>query len=137
MLVKINGQDFKQFENGVDITPVKFEYVEANKLDDKVEKIFKNRVIPASIGVGMMSMGNVVFADDGKIGGLADRLMPLINMIQDLALPIGIGVATWGLIEIIIGNFGSGKSKIKYAVIGFAGMFIIPEVFYAIRSAFQ
>lgn len=138
MIVKINGKDFKRYENGIDVTPVIINEVIPNELDVKVDNIFRKYIIPTSTGIGLFLIGDTVFAEDGtKMDGLADKLMPLIKMIQDLALPIGIGVATWGLIEVIIGNFGSGKNKIKYAIIGFAGMFVIPEIFYAIRSAFQ
>lgn len=67
---------------------------------------------------------------------LYTKMLPLINMIQDLALPVGIIVASWGMIETIIGNPG-GKTKLKLSVIGYVGMFFVPIVFKAIHDAFQ
>jgi len=66
--------------------------------------------------------------------GIAPALQPVISMLQELALPVGIGMAIWGLIEIIIGNPG-GKDKIKYAMLGYIGVFIIPFFFYQIKGA--
>lgn len=137
MIVKIGGQVVGQYENGVNIMPIEVKAIEPREIDLKVDRLFKNQVMPFAVGTGVLSMSGKVFAATATGVNIADRIMPLINMIQDLALPVGIGVATWGLIEIIVGNFSSGKGKIKYAVVGFAGMFIIPEVFYAIRGAFQ
>lgn len=134
MKVNVGGKFICQYENGIDVTPKQFDDVIVNDIDLKVDKIFKNQVIPISVLAGASTIPRLAYANSKD---LADRLMPLIEMIQNLALPIGIGVATWGLVEIIVGNFGSGKGKIKYAVIGFTGMFIIPEIFYAIRDAFQ
>jgi len=66
--------------------------------------------------------------------GIAPALQPVISMLQELALPVGIGMAIWGLIEIILGNPG-GKDKIKYAMLGYIGVFIIPFFFYQIKGA--
>lgn len=134
MIVKMNGSVIGEYENGVNVSPVSIDTIESYTLDEKVHAVFRDVVIPASVSTGALSASMPAYASTNL--NLADRLMPLINMIQDFALPVGIGVATWGLIEIIIGNFGGGKQKIKYAVIGFAGMFVIPEVFYAIKGAF-
>ena len=65
--------------------------------------------------------------------GLA--LAPIIQMLQELALPVGIGMAIWGLIETMIGNPG-GREKIKWALISYVGVFIIPFFFYQIKAAF-
>lgn len=86
-----------------------------------------------SVAYGLLTAANTVLA---ATGDPASRIQPLIHLLQDLALPVGIIVATWGLIEIIIGN-PSGKQKIKYSVFGYAGIFLIPEIFYAIRDAFR
>ena len=66
--------------------------------------------------------------------GIAPALQPVISMLQELALPVGIGMAIWGLIEIIIGNPG-GKDKLKYAMLGYIGVFVIPYFFYQIKGA--
>jgi len=68
--------------------------------------------------------------------GLATALQPVIGMLQELALPVGIGMAIWGLIEVMVGNPG-GKDKIKWALISYVGVFIIPFFFYQVRGAFS
>lgn len=68
--------------------------------------------------------------------GLAAALQPVIAMLQELALPVGIGMAIWGLIEVIIGNPG-GKDKLKWSLIGYAGVFVVPFFFFQIRNAFS
>ena len=57
-------------------------------------------------------------------------------MVQDLALPVGIIVSIWGMVEMIIGSPG-WKQKLKFAVIGYISMFIIPTFFVAIHNAFS
>lgn len=109
--------------------------VEQPDFDKKISKFFKKYAIPTAVGAGIMNIATKVNAM-GDTDVLADKMLPIIKIVQDLSLPIGIIVASWGLIEVIIGNFPAGKEKIKYAVIGFIGMFIIPEVFYTIREVF-
>jgi len=90
---------------------------------------------PISAMTGQYSVANqaVPVANTAYIG-IAPALQPVISMLQELALPVGIGMAIWGLIEIIIGNPG-GKDKIKYAMLGYIGVFIIPFFFYQIKGA--
>lgn len=111
-----------------------FGLLESPDLDKKVNRVFKRYVIPNATAIGIINMAQTAYAGTDSIG---DKLMPLLRMLQDLALPLGIIVASWGLIEIILGNFPQGKEKIKYAIIGFVGMFVIPEVFYTIRDVFS
>lgn len=129
-----------QFERGIETSPI---FEKANqvlvlstekKLEQFVDNFFRKVAVPVSIGLGYTGMTLRAFASTGV--NLAEKLTPLISIVQDLALPVGIVVASWGLIEIIMGNLESGKHKLKYSVIGFVGMFIIPQVFYSIKEAF-
>lgn len=92
-------------------------------------------------GAPMYAAGNsfnvaqVVPAAAPTGAGMAAALQPIIAMLQELALPIGIGMAIWGLIEVMVGNPG-GRDKIKWAIISYVGVFIIPFFFYQIRGAF-
>lgn len=130
MIVKINGKRVETEVNQLVLVDT------GKEIETKVNNIFKKHLMPASVATGIISVGTRVLAATGGTAGLADKLMPLVHMIQDFALPVGIIVATWGLIEIMIGNPG-GKQKIKFAVLGYCGIFIVPEVFYAIRGAFR
>ena len=69
-------------------------------------------------------------------GNIAKGFGPLIDMIQDFCFPIGIAVSLWGIIELMLGNPG-GKDKVKWAVIGYIGAFVIPFLFEQIRIAFR
>ena len=69
-------------------------------------------------------------------GGLITKLWPLVDKLQEFGLIAGIGMSLWGLCIIILGD-PSGKSKIWQAVVGFVGLFILPEVFFAIYQAFK
>ena len=126
-------------DNNADLTRLEriktsiFELLESPDLDRKVNRLFKRYAVPSAATFGMLNMAITTYASTDTIG---DKLLPLMRMLQDLALPLGIIVASWGLIEIILGNFAQGKEKIKYSVVGFVGMFVIPEVFYTIRDVF-
>lgn len=154
MKVNINGKKFEEVFNcpfnKLEIasdTPIII--LPENVLEGKLDKYLKI-VKPITTGVVVSKLATftgVVLAatneavttvaglPNGKID-LVDKLYPLIELVQDLALPVGIVVSTWGLLEYMIGN-PAGKDKIKGAVVGFIGIFIIPSVFYAIRGAFR
>jgi putative heme degradation protein len=70
-------------------------------------------------------------------GTFMTRLAPLLHMFQEIALPVGIIVSTWGLVEIIMGNVDVGKTKLKWSIVCYIGIFLIPELFYAIHDAFS
>lgn len=105
-------------------------YDTARKIEQQVQK-FGKITLPASVAAGVLAMTQNALA--ANTPNLATKMQPIIHMVQDLALPVGITVSTWGLIEIMIGNPG-GKQKIKYAVIGYIGIFLIPILFYMIRD---
>lgn len=164
MIIKINGKlldDKKQ-----EITPAKQETFSwkvvksepkqtppkdnsgiTETLRDRFKRIVKPIMAPAVSGINLLaaypvsaaansfSIAGVAPAAAAPALGLAPALAPVISMLQDLALPVGIGMAIWGLIEIIIGNPG-GKEKIKYSMLGYIGVFIVPFFFYQIRNAF-
>jgi len=70
------------------------------------------------------------------VGGLTGKLWPLIDKLQEFGLAAAIAVSLWGLCRVIMGD-PSGKQTIWQALIGFIGLFIIPEVFFAIWEAFR
>ncbi len=94
-----------------------------------------NYSLPAACSQTAVKMSLATAAPPANLG-LAQALAPIIALLQELALPVGIGMSIWGLIEIMIGNAG-GKDKIKLAILGYIGVFIIPFFFYKIEAAFQ
>jgi len=71
-----------------------------------------------------------------KTVGLMKGLMPIIELVQDFALPVSILVASWGCIEWIVGSPG-WKHKLKGAVIGLIAIYFIPYAFMTISSALK
>jgi hypothetical protein len=65
-----------------------------------------------------------------------DALWPLIRMLQDFALPVGVGVAIYGMIEHMLDN-PAGKKRVAAAGFGYVGVFLIPVMFRAIQYAFK
>lgn len=65
----------------------------------------------------------------------ANGLWPIVGKLQEFALPVGIVVALWGLMQYIMGDH-SGQERVKMAFIGYIGVFIIPMLFKMIRDAF-
>lgn len=99
---------------------------------------FGKTMLPISLGAGILNSTFIAKAEAVVVvgTGLADRLQPLVHLVQDLALPVGICTSIWGIIELMLQN-PAGARKIKSSVIGFVFIYVIPTVFYAIRDAFQ
>lgn len=147
MIVKINGSALNPpcihpIVN-IDKEILVNQWIEAGK---KIEKLFKNYLLPSSIVLSVMNLTKPVFAAIASAPTVATSpvgtsnliisLWPIITMVQDLALPVGIIVSIWGMVEMIIGSPG-WKQKLKFAVIGYISMFIIPTFFVAIHNAFS
>ena len=118
------------------------QWIEVGK---KVEKLFKNYLVPTSVVLSVINLASPVLAVVSPVptvgnpvgtANLIVSLWPIITMVQDLALPVGIIVSIWGMVEMIIGSPG-WKQKLKFAVIGYISMFIIPTFFVAIHNAFS
>ncbi len=122
MIVTVNGVSLERWN-----------YVPVNEKEINIENNLDKYFIPAAVIVGIMNVANNVNAYSGN---MEEASKPLIRMVQDFAFPVGVIMATWGLIEMIIGN-PSGKEKTKWAIIGYVGIFVIPMVFSQIRAAFQ
>lgn len=69
-------------------------------------------------------------------GSIVDRFWPIISQMQEFGLIVGIGFGLWGVYMIMIGN-PEGKQKLIQALIGFIGLYIVPEGFMAIRDALR
>lgn len=92
---------------------------------DQVESAIKRLLPPPGAMLGA-----------APIGGLTGKLWPIIERLQEFGLAAAIAVSLWGLCRVIMGD-PSGKQTIWQALIGFIGLFIIPEVFFSVWSAFR
>lgn len=128
MIVRINGVELAPTFPQVDI----IETYDLQRKAEQFAKKFGTIVIPASVMSGVLSMTTHALAAKD----VTTAFWPLLGKIQDLALPIGIGVSLWGLIEYMVGNPG-GKTKLKVALISYIGMYIIPLLFQGVHDAFS
>ena len=116
----------------------------------RIREAAKKHIIPLTTGINLLAMAPInalagqysvpvatvaTSVPTGQSWAIA-TWSPFLRMMQELALPVGIGMAIWGLIELILGNPG-GKDKIKSALLGYIGVFIIPFFFYQIKAAFS
>ena len=111
-----------------------FETLEQPDLDKKVNRFYKKFVMPASISIALLNMSTRAFAKEQN--PLSDGLYPAIRLIQEFAFPLGVVVSSWALLELMVGNVAAAKEKLKFSIMGFVGMFLVPEVFYMIRDMF-
>ena len=115
---------------------------------NRIREAAKRHILPLTAGINLFAVAPIstvaskysvpvaTQAAAPAVNSLSSTiiLQPVISMLQELALPIGIGMSIWGLIEICIGNPG-GKEKIKYAILSYVGVFIIPYFFYQIHDS--
>ncbi len=93
---------------------------------DRVEAVIKKLLPPPGVMLAVAPVG----------GDLVQKLWPLVGKLQEFGLAVGIGMSLWGLCRIIMGD-PSGKQQIWQSIIGFVGLFMLPEVFFAIWEAFN
>lgn len=154
-IIRINGEIAFRREVAEILEAPLFSYDEETErmtLVELIGKFVKTLALPVTIlGSGLnvttpMAHAAVAVMADPQVQAVAaaagkvslwGKFLPLVHMVQEFAMPVGVVVATWGLIEIIMGNLGSGKEKVKYSLIGYIGVFVIPMVFEAIASAFK
>jgi hypothetical protein len=61
-------------------------------------------------------------------------LESIIQLLQQFSYYVGLGYALWGTIEYTMDN-PAGGSKVKRAVTGYIGIYVLPVIFKAIRNA--
>jgi len=140
----LRGYSFKVNEPKIE-APQQVIYLKENIVNEKFREGI-SWILPISVSVGLAKAfafkGPMVASVSGvanavpTIGRHVDlfqKLMPLIHIIQDIALPVAIIVASWGCVEWMIGQPGY-KQKLKSAVIGYGALFMIPFLFTTIRD---
>lgn len=133
MIIRINGRVMDEpIEKGqINLIPPGGNLRNHKAALQKVRRI----LLPLTAGLSLLSHSTAVLAAT-PARGVADNLMPIVHMLQDFAFPVGLGIGIWGLIEYIMDN-PAGKEKVKKAIIGYIGIFVLPSIFTAIRDAFN
>lgn len=85
--------------------------------------------------MNFLTLGVIASVPPKTNSKLMQDLWPLIELLQEFALPIGIAVSIWGVIEWVIGN-QAGIRRVKVAVVGFILVFIIPLFFIKLHNTF-
>ena len=97
-------------------------------------KQFPSIFHPVHPGAGIMMAAQV--GETVQRIDIMSKMMPLVHVLQDIALPISLIVATWGCIEWIIGTPG-WKQKVKGAIIGFVTIYALPYIFITLKKVLE
>lgn len=125
MVILINGRRVVPVPVYVELVPAPDWRADVLRWMDRVQDGLKSLLPPP---------GAVMAA--APVGGLTGKLWPLVDRLQEFGLAAAIAVSMWGLCRVIMGD-PSGKQQIWQAIVGFIGLFIIPEVFFSIWEAFR
>lgn len=150
-----NGKGYSFKVNEVKVPTTEIRYLNENKVIDKLKdfpmEIIALPFIPTffkAVGATLVAMpiggltGSIFTSDATTTMGtvmavkkvdLLPKLMPLIEVIQEIALPVAIIVASWGCIEWIVGQPGY-KRKIQTSIVGYSAIFGIPFIFTTLRD---
>lgn len=93
----------------------------------KVNKT-KNKQNKENIYLKLLLAGGAL--STGDLSGLE----VIVDLVRSFAYYIGLGYATWGCVEYAMDNPG-GADRVKRAIIGFIGIYVMPVIFSAIRTA--
>lgn len=141
-----NGKGYSFKVNEVKDPIAEIRYLNENKLVDKlndfpmeiialpfIPTFFKTVTTIVAMSLppkAITTMGTIMTV---KKVDLLPKLMPLIEVIQEIALPVAIIVASWGCIEWIVGQPGY-KRKIQTSIVGYSAIFGIPFIFTTLRD---
>ena len=126
LIIKINNVLLENWNKEIIIVNDKVN-VKVNNLYNYNSNINKNiKKINSTINI-IMAGGALV---SGDLSGLDD----IIKLLQEFSYYIGMGYCLWGCIEYSM-DVPSGATKMKRAITGFIGVYIIPIIFKAIKNA--
>ena len=77
---------------------------------------------------------NDVIAEYCTIKGCSEYLSVIIQLLQQFSYYVGLGYGLWGVIEYTMDN-PAGGNKVKRAITGYIGIYVLPVIFKAIRNA--
>ena len=77
---------------------------------------------------------NILMAGTAIASGDLSGLEDIIKLLQEFSYYIGMGYCLWGCIEYSM-DVPSGTTKMKRAITGFIGVYVIPIIFKAIKKA--
>ena len=127
MIIKINNVLLEDWNKKIIIVNDKIDIKNKSKLysyNSNIDKNIKN----INLTINILMAGTALAS--GDLSGLED----IIKLLQDFSYYIGMGYCLWGCIEYSMDN-PSGTTKMKRAITGFIGVYIIPIVFKAIKRA--
>lgn len=139
MIVKINGREMVIAQDPV-ITKIEVMVPETQnpslKIKNEIKKFIKDVVLLIKETKWLPPPGALLAVVPPTGSGMIEKLWPLVEQLKEFGLVAAIAVSLWGLCRVIMGDKG-GKQVIWQAIIGFIGLFILPEIFFAIWKVFQ
>ena len=127
MIIKINNILLEDWNKKIIIVNDKIDIKNKSKLYSYNNNIDKN-IKTINLTFNILMAGTALAS--GDLSGLED----IIKLLQDFSYYIGMGYCLWGCIEYSM-DVPSGTTKMKRAITGFIGVYIIPIIFKAIKKA--
>ena len=128
MIIKINNILLNEWNKKVIIV----NDIKHNKQHNKTNKLYSYSVNKKLNKINTTI--NIIMAGGALASGDLSGLEDIIKLLQEFSYYIGMGYCLWGCIEYSM-DIPSGATKMKRAITGFIGVYIIPIIFKAIKNA--
>jgi len=128
LIIKINNILLNEWNKKVIIV----NDIKHNKQHNKTNKLYSYSVNKKLNKINTTI--NIIMAGGALASGDLSGLEDIIKLLQEFSYYIGMGYCLWGCIEYSM-DIPSGATKMKRAITGFIGVYIIPIIFKAIKNA--
>lgn len=80
------------------------------------------------------NISKLILSSGALITGDFSGLESIIQLLQQFSYYVGLGYGLWGVVEYTCDN-PAGGTKVKRAIVGYVGIYVLPVIFKAIRNA--
>lgn len=121
MKIKINNIDFNEWNK-------------INKINKNNKNINKNIKYNLKNDKNKQNIFKLILSSGALVTGDFSGLESIIQLLQQFSYYVGLGYGLWGLVEYTCDN-PAGGTKVKRAIVGYVGIYVLPVIFKAIRNA--
>ena len=82
----------------------------------------------------IIDITKLIMTSGALVTGDFSGLEAIIKLLQQFSYYVGLGYGLWGVIEYTMDN-PAGGTKVKRAVTGYIGIYVLPIIFKAIRDS--